>query len=199
MLRGFFGPYLEGDNGNPSGGGTPSDPPAPTPASGGNTGGDAKTLTLTQEALDALITDRLNRQKNQFKDYDTFKQKAAEFDKLKDAEKPEVERLTGRIKELEPLQSKAEAADRYVTMLNAQVDAEIKDWPKEVKALDPGADNLDARMDWLNKSRALAKALQQAPKAPETDAGKGNGGSPPAPSTVPQQAYRFQNPGDVQW
>jgi hypothetical protein len=56
------------------------------------------------------------------------------------------------------------------------IEAEIKDWPAEVKNLDPGKDNLDARLDWVERSRSLAQRLKVAGQAPNLETGGGGGG-----------------------
>jgi hypothetical protein len=79
-----------------------------------------------------------------------------------------------RITELEPQATQqAERLTRMEAMLLGQLEAEIKDWPAELKQLDPGKDaDLLSRFDWLQKSRALAQKLITRTPAP------GNGARP---------------------
>jgi DNA repair exonuclease SbcCD ATPase subunit len=76
------------------------------------------------------------------------------------------------------LQAATERAARLSDMLSQGLDAEIQEWPEEVKALDPGADRLEARQDWVAKSRALVVRLQGARPAP------GNGAGPKPENTT---------------
>ncbi len=57
----------------------------------GTDGGD-QNKTFTQEQLDAIVADRLARQKKQYADYDDLKAKAAEYDKL-DSSKSDIQKL----------------------------------------------------------------------------------------------------------
>lgn len=108
-----------------------------------------------------------------------------------------AEQHEARIKALEPVESQA---TRYRDLLNSQIDAEIKAWPKEVAALDPGTDNLDARLAFVQKSRALAAALQAKPPAPDTEVGRRSERRETATATEQQQQrYRFQHETDVKW
>lgn len=63
-----------------------------TPPEGGSEGKPAEPATFTQAQLDAIIADRLARQKAQFKDYDEVKAKAAKFDEAEAANLTEIER-----------------------------------------------------------------------------------------------------------
>lgn len=75
-----------------------------------------------------------------------------EFKKL--AEKHEA-----RVRELEPV------ADRYTQLselVASQIQAQIKNWPAEVKAFDPGDDApIEQRLTWMEKGKALVEKLQQ--------------------------------------
>lgn len=57
-----------------------------------STAGDMFTPITTQAELDKLIGPRLERERGKFADYDDLKTKAAEFDKLADANKSEIEK-----------------------------------------------------------------------------------------------------------
>lgn len=62
-----------------------------TPPEGGEpTGG--KPVSFTQEQLDAVITERLKRQKSQFADYDELKARAGKLDEIEAGAKSELER-----------------------------------------------------------------------------------------------------------
>ena len=57
--------------------------------------------TFTQSELDAIVTDRLKRERAKFQDYETFKQKAEQFDKLEEANKTELQKATEKATALE--------------------------------------------------------------------------------------------------
>lgn len=57
--------------------------------------------TFTQEELDAIISDRLKRQREKFADYDVLKEKAGKLDEIEEASKSELQRATERAEKLE--------------------------------------------------------------------------------------------------
>jgi regulator of replication initiation timing len=81
-------------------------------------------------------------------------QRLAEQGQYKElAEKHEV-----RVKELEPI---AESYTRLALTMNAQIEAEIKDWPPEVKSLVPSADvPVESRLEHMTRLRPLLEKLQ---------------------------------------
>ncbi len=66
---------------------------SPTNATGGGEqpGGDGR--TFTQAEMDAIIADRLRRQKAQFGDYEALKDKATKFDEVQQAQMSELEKV----------------------------------------------------------------------------------------------------------
>jgi hypothetical protein len=90
-LRVFWRPDGGGDGGN-------SDP---TP------GGDPP-KTFTQEQLDAIIADRLQRERGKYADYEDLKKAKGELDALKAGQLSEAEKLNKRAAEAE---TKAQAAE----------------------------------------------------------------------------------------
>src|SRR6266702_3268061 len=63
-----------------------------------------------------------------------------------------------RIQELEPI---AESYTRLASTINTQIEAEIKDWPPEVKSLVPGSDvPVESRLEHMNRLRPLLEKLQ---------------------------------------
>jgi hypothetical protein len=93
-----------------------------------------------------------------------------------------AEQLQSKLQSLEP---KSERYDALSTLVSEQIDAEIKDWPATVKALDPGPDaGIETRLAWRNKARAIVNDLQQQARGQQP----GNGPNPrPAPHTKEQQ------------
>jgi len=57
--------------------------------------------TFTQDQVNRLLQDRLARQKAQFQDYEELKTKAAEFDKIAEASKTELEKAQERAAQAE--------------------------------------------------------------------------------------------------
>jgi hypothetical protein len=73
----------------------PQDQTSPAPAT------PAAGRTFTQEELDRIIAERLQREREKFRDYDALRRKAEEFDKLQQAQMSEQEKLAKRLAELE--------------------------------------------------------------------------------------------------
>lgn len=71
---------------------------------GANAGNDGK---LTQAQVDAIVKDRLAREREKYKDFDAIKSKAEQFDKLDEASKSELEKAQG---EANKWKSEAESA-----------------------------------------------------------------------------------------
>ncbi len=57
--------------------------------------------TFTQHELDAIVKDRLGREKSKYADYEELKQKAAKFDEFEEANKTELQRVTEKAQALE--------------------------------------------------------------------------------------------------
>lgn len=66
--------------------------------------------TFTQEEMNAIITDRLNRERSKYADYEDLKAKAAKFDEAEEAGKSELQK-----------------ANEKATALQAQIDALTKE------------------------------------------------------------------------
>lgn len=171
---------------------------APTPSPTGETpatpSGEAP--KFTQADIDRIIKERLAAESSRAERREAEARKKAEDEALaKNAEWQKLAETRGA--ELTTAQAQAAAATRYAERLNALIESEVKDWPDEVKSLDPGADKLDDRLAWIERSRALAARLKALPTAPTTEAGRGQ-----RPTPTPEtggQSYRFQSPGDVKW
>jgi hypothetical protein len=217
MLRGFIG--LHRYSSDAGGGGTATPPPTGSDPGSGNAGaGDPGKVpasssgddppktdkTFTQADLDRIVKERLADSQRRADAKSAAEKKAAEEKAL--ADNAEWKTLADqRGAELESTKAQAQAATAYAKRLNALADGEIADWPEEVRGTDPGAANVEARLDWLEKMRPLAKKLASLPKAPATEAGAGNGTPPPAApagqgqGTQGKPAYRFVNEKDVAW
>lgn len=125
---------FDGDAGATSGGGTGETPPPSTPTGSGNAGGtpDAK---FTQADLDRLIDDRLKRERAKYADHDDLKKKAAEYDKLQDAQRTETERLAA---ERDRAKDEAAAKDAQIQAANERViRAEVRLAAQSAGFIDP--------------------------------------------------------------
>lgn len=113
-------------------------------------------------------------------------QKASDEEKLA-GERKWQELADKRKAELDALTPRVALADKLAQMMTGQLEAEIKAWPEEVRALDPGADDLVSRMAWAEKARGLAAKLVETAKSPKP----GNAPGPkPAGQPPAQQAQR---------
>ena len=72
--------------------------------------------TFTQEQMDAIIADRLQRERTKFVDYDALKEKAAAFDAAEAAKQTETERA----------QKAKEEAERRAIEVQARANATLK-------------------------------------------------------------------------
>lgn len=151
---------------------------------GKNTDGTA-TATGTQPAnteakfsqadIDRIVKDRLDKEreriaKSQTEAQEKAEREAAEKKALEDGEFRKV--IDAKETELSSLRPKAELAVELSTFVNETIDAEIKEWPDEVKTLVPDAADVQARAAEVKKLRPLAAKLSTAPPRP------GNGRDP---------------------
>jgi hypothetical protein len=93
-----------------------------------------------------------------------------------------------RVRELEPVASRY---SQLAELLSSQIEAQIKDWPAEVKAFDPGKDaGVETRLAWVAKGEALVKKLQEQARAQSP----GNGPNPrPATMNKAQEIDALRN------
>ena len=57
--------------------------------------------TFSQAELDAIISDRLKREREKYADYEAMKEKAAKLDEIEEGSKSELQRATERAEKLE--------------------------------------------------------------------------------------------------
>ena len=135
-----------------------------------NTGTQTDDKKFSQADLDRVVSERLQREKD--KQEREAKEKQGEFEKLYGEVKPKFE---SAIQENETLKKRLEALE---TAGHKQIDDLVKDWPKEVKDLDPGKDSLENRQAWVERVKPLAQKLATGGKAPNLETGdKGKGGN----------------------
>ncbi len=71
-----------------------------TPNQGG-TDNDNQDKTFTQAELDAIIGDRLSRERAKYADYETIKDKASKYDEMEEANKSELQKAQEKTAELQ--------------------------------------------------------------------------------------------------
>ncbi|MCL6611184.1 MAG: DUF4355 domain-containing protein [Peptococcaceae bacterium] len=79
--------------------------------------------TFTQAELEAIIADRLKRERDKYKDYADLKKAAEEYQKLKEAQMSEAEKLKAKLAEYERqlLEKEREAAEARLEALKLRV------------------------------------------------------------------------------
>lgn len=169
-----------GDNGGSAGENTDPKPGEEGNAGsgGGNGSGDPgkqepkPELKFTQTDVDGLLARTRDEERRKYEKKITDAQ--AEAERKKAIEQGEFQRLyEAEQSKTAELAAKAEAAERYATRIHASIDAEIKEWPEEVVKGDPGKENVDARLKWVEDMRALATRLNALSKSPNMEHGAG--------------------------
>ena len=155
----------------------------------GNENGGEQARTFTQEELDRIIQERLERERRKLEAQKQAEREEAERKALEEQQK--YRELADRLKsELEQVKPAAETAREQVERLTAliaeQINREIADWPEEVKALAPTEASAEEMLAWLEKSRPLAQMLMQ----PEPVPGNGRSPKPAGRSAVTEQELR---------
>lgn len=116
-------------NGGAGNGGAGNDGGA---GNGGAGGGNAEDKTLSQADVDRIVSERLARERQKFADYDDLKTKAAEFDKIQDSQKTELQR------EQEARQrAEAENAELKTSAERIRIDAALVAAAAAAKVVDP--------------------------------------------------------------
>jgi len=79
--------------------------------------------TFTQAELEAIIADRLKREREKYKDYSDLKKAAEEYQKLKESQMSEQEKLQAKLAEYERklLEKEREAAEAKIEGLKLKV------------------------------------------------------------------------------
>lgn len=185
MLKHFSRPYFAPDDPPASGGIIPPNIPSPTPPSTTPAVEDPK-LDITQVQMDAIVENRLNQERR------VQEQKKADADSVAATEKAKKDGelqtvITAHEATIAGLKTKAELADTYASRINELIESEVKDWPEEVKKLDPGKDDVSTRMKWVDQSRDLASRLKSLGAPPSNLFGQKGVTGQAQPSTAGQQ------------
>lgn len=67
----------------------------------GGTGAGTQERTFTQSELNAIVTDRLSREREQYADYAALKEKAAKYDAAQEADKTDLQKATEKVAALQ--------------------------------------------------------------------------------------------------
>ena len=78
--------------------------------------------------------------------------------------------------------------------INKTIDGEIKSWPAEVAKSDPGAQNVESRMQWVSSHRELAASLTNLGKSPQSEHGQGSSTATNAAQSYIDRTYRPKKP-----
>jgi hypothetical protein len=154
----------------------PGQAPNQTPPQAG--GDSQQQQSLSQEDIQRIIADLRKENaayRKKAKEQDEAAQ-AAEQERLRQAGeyKQLAEQHEKRVKELEPIQ---ESYTRLAEQINAQIAAEVKDWPTEVKSLVPDTNvPVESRLEQVAKLRPLIAQLTQQARGQAP----GNRPNPPA-------------------
>lgn len=68
--------------------------------------------TFTQSQLNAIVADRLSREREKYAGYDELKEKAAQFDEMQEANKSELQKATERVAALQKKVDEMTAAEK---------------------------------------------------------------------------------------
>jgi hypothetical protein len=83
-------------------------------------------VSLTQDQFDAIIADRLERERKKYSDYDTLKTRAAKLQEIEDAQKTAEQKQIERIQQLEAQAAQALTARREADLKSVLVSAASK-------------------------------------------------------------------------
>jgi hypothetical protein len=135
--------------------------------------GEAK--TFTQEEVNAIIKDRLAREKEKYKDYETAMQKLKEVEEKEKANLPEIERLRKDVEEKEKLVALRDEEVKQQKLLNIKLellDAEglPKFWAKRI--LGTTEEEIKADIEEIKKALGEKKENVGKATAPASTGGK---------------------------
>ena len=82
-----------------------------------NTDKNPETSTFTQEQVDAIVADRLKRERAKYADYDDLKTKATKYDEAEEASKSELQKATEKA---EALQKRLDEMEKAETVRNVR-------------------------------------------------------------------------------
>lgn len=122
----------------------------------------------SKKKMTDIVSKRLNKAKTQWE---------RDAQKAKDTEQNNFKGLYETTKnELDEIRPKAELADNLIEQFNRNIEDEIKEWPDEIKDMDPGAEDVKARMAWLPKGRKAVKKFEENKQSKGIDGEHGKQG-----------------------
>jgi hypothetical protein len=128
--------------------------PAPPAASG-------ESETFTKEQIEALIKDRLDRQRAQFEAQRAQAERAAQEAALVEQQKWQ-ELAEQRAAELAKLTPVAERVTALESLMSAQISARAAALPPALRELEPVDAPIETRLAWLEKAHAAAQQFAGA-------------------------------------
>jgi hypothetical protein len=154
----------------------PGQAPNQTPPQAG--GDSQQQQSLSQEDIQRIIADLRKENAAYRKKAKEQEEQAQAAEQARLAEQGQFKELAtkheARVKELEPIQ---ESYTRLAEQINAQIAAEVKDWPSEVKSLVPDTNvPVESRLEQVAKLRPLIAQLTQQARGQAP----GNRPNPPA-------------------
>jgi hypothetical protein len=154
----------------------PGQAPNQTPSQAG--GDSQQQQSLSQEDIQRIIADLRKENAAYRKKAKEQEEQAQAAEQARLAEQGQFKELAAkheaRVKELEPIQ---EEYAKLAEQMNAQIEAEVKDWPPEVKSLVPDASvSAGARLEQVARLRGLVAQLTQQARGQAP----GNRPNPPA-------------------
>jgi hypothetical protein len=131
----------------------------------GKPAGDGAPKTFTQEQIDKIVKDRLERQRQQFAGFDDLKKKAEDWDKLQEEQKSELEKASDRATKAE------EERDRALQTGNERLlRGEVKAAAAKAGFIDPDdafalLDRTDVKIDDDGNVAGIDEALKALAEA----------------------------------
>jgi len=158
----------------------------PHDATGGGKQPEQGQRTFTQDQLDAILADRLARERTRFADYDDLKVKAAKLAELEQAQMSELEKATARAQALEAERDRALARANETLVRSAFIAEAAKlgvVHPEDAFALSDASGVVvgeDGKVSGVTEAvAALVEAgrlpMTTRPQAPNLDGGAGSG------------------------
>lgn len=133
--------------------------PEDTPNPAGD-GAQPPVKTFTQEDLDRIVKERLERERSKYADYDALRDKAAKFDRIDSANKSEAEKvaqaLADRDTRLAELEAKAKESEERAIGATRQI--KVVAAASILGAYDPSDPNFAAAVAGIDPASSTADA-----------------------------------------
>jgi Spy/CpxP family protein refolding chaperone len=187
--NGVAGLYRDADDGG-AGGGAGTGGGDGDGEGGGDGGQQQDGQTFTQEELDRIVKQRLERERARYADYEELKKAKEELKKLQDADLSEQEKLKKKVQELEDAQAEAERQAKTMELeVNEKlVRAEVRMAAATMQFVSPDdayslADLADVKVEEDGSVKGVDKALEKLAKDKpyllKAEDGQSGAGTPP--------------------